>query len=97
MPGLLINRTVLAPASNTIISCNICTSGSCQVDGGVEEGRMPGQDAGHHRQAGTGVSLGSAGHSLQQGGVSLVSQFSHWWLLQLLSFTKPGFETGVFI
>ena len=32
---------------------------------------MPGQDAGHHRQAGAGVALSPAGHQLQR-----VGQFS---------------------
>ena len=65
VPELLKNSPCLAPANNTIISCNRCTIGSCQVDGGVAEGGMPGQDAGHHGQARSGVPLGPAGHRFQ--------------------------------
>ena len=56
---------------------------------------MPGEDAGHHGEAGPGVPLGPAGHGLQQGGSSPVSLFSGWRLLGL--FTEPGFEARVFV
>ena len=58
---------------------------------------MPGQDARHHGQAGAGVALGPAGHWFQSGGRSPVSQFlSLRWLLGLIRFTEPGFESGIF-
>ena len=56
---------------------------------------MPGEDAGHHREAGPGVPLGPAGHWLQQGGRFPVSLFSGQRLLGL--FTEPGFEAWVFV
>ena len=96
VPALLRNSTRLALASNTIISCNSFTSGSCQVDGSVEEGGMPGEDPGHHWQTGPGISLCPACDWLEKGD-SFVPQFSNWRHLLFCSLTKPRIESAIVV
>ena len=71
------------------------TGGSCQVDRGITEGRMPGEYAGHHWKAGSGITLCAAHNRLQKWGNFLFSQISYCGLI--LCFTKPCFKSAIFI
>ena len=71
------------------------TGGSCQVDRGITEGRMPGEYAGHNWKAGSGITLCAAHNRLQKWGNFLFSQISYCGLI--LCFAKPCFKSAIFI